>query len=79
MKHTTRQSNFELLRIVSMIFIILYHIIIHGHVIENSTNAGLNVILNLLIFISLVHVNSYVIVTGYFQSTSEFKQKRYGH
>ena len=45
---TTRKSNFELLRIVSMFFIVLYHTIIHGHVIENSTNQGLTMISNLL-------------------------------
>ena len=73
---TTRKSNFELLRIVSMFFIVLYHTIIHGHVIENSTNPGITIILHLLLFISIVHVNSYVLVTGYFQSQSKFKQSK---
>ena len=73
---TTRKSNFELLRIVSMFFIVLYHTIIHGHVIENSTNQGLTMISNLLLFICIVHVNSYVLVSGYFQSKSTCKQSK---
>ena len=73
---TTRKSNFELLRIVSMFFIVLYHTIIHGHVIENSTNPGLTMISNLLLFICIVHVNSYVLVSGYFQSKSTCKQSK---
>ena len=75
-KKTTRESNFELLRIVSMFFIVLYHTIIHGHVIENSTNPGLTMISNLLLFICIVHVNSYVLISGYFQSKSKFKQSK---
>ena len=75
-KSTTRQSNFELLRIISMFFIVLYHTIIHGHVIENCTNQGIIIILNLLLFICIVHVNSYVLTTGYFQSKSKFRQSK---
>lgn len=73
---TTRKSNFELLRIVSIFFIVLYHTIIHGHVIENSTNPGLTMISNLLLFICIVHVNSYVLISGYFQSKSTCKQSK---
>lgn len=73
---TTRKSNFELLRIVSMFFIVLYHTIIHGHVIENSTNPKITMILHLLLFITIVHVNSYVLISGYFQSKSKFKQSK---
>ena len=29
-----RNSNFELMRIVSMFFIVIYHIIIHGKILE---------------------------------------------
>ena len=44
-EQSVRESNFELLRIVSMFFIILYHIIIHGHAIDNSINAVVTIIL----------------------------------
>lgn len=71
-----RNSNYELLRIVSMFFIVLYHTILHGKVLENCVNPGLKSILEIVMLILVVHVNSYVLVSGYFQSTSEFKQSK---
>ena len=68
-----RQSNFELMRIISMFFIVLWHIIIHGHLIENSLNPKFSFIMTLLKYIVIVHVNSYVLLTGYFQCKSKFK------
>ena len=38
-----RESNFELMRIISMVFIILWHIIMHVHAIENCSNSGLRI------------------------------------
>ena len=71
-----RNSNFELLRIVSMFLIILYHVIYHGQVLQNCHNEGAKIILELLEFFTLVHVNSFVLLSGYFQSTSNFKQSK---
>ena len=71
-----RKSNFELLRIISMLFIIVWHIIIHGHMIENCQNETLKILLTILEYIIVVHVNSFVIVTGYFQSQNKFKSKK---
>lgn len=71
-----RASNFELLRIVSMFFIVLYHTIHHGNIINNCTNDGLKIILEIIMLIIVVHVNSFVLVTGYFQSKSNFKQSK---
>lgn len=71
-----RSSNFELMRIVSMIFIILWHIIIHGHVIENCNNQALRIYLEILKYIMVVHVNSFIILTGYFQTKSKFKLRK---
>lgn len=71
-----RASNFELLRILSMFFIVLCHTIHHGNMIINCTNEGLKVILQIMILIIVVHVNSFVLITGYFQSKSEFKQSK---
>ena len=68
-----RQSNFELMRIVSMLFIILWHILMHGHVIENCENQALKTILQITQYIIVVHVNSFIILMGYFQSKSKFK------
>lgn len=71
-----KQSNFELLRIISMLFIIIYHCIYHGHVIENCTNDGIKLIFTIIELVTIVHVNSFVLITGYFQSKSKFKQAK---
>lgn len=71
-----RSSNFELLRIVSMFFIVLYHTIHHGNIINNCTNEGLRVILEIMMLFIVVHVNSFVLLSGYFQSKCNFKQSK---
>ena len=57
-----RQSNFELMRIVSMIFIILWHIICHGRIIENCMSLEIKSIFKFMRYIFIVHVNSFVIL-----------------
>lgn len=71
-----RNSNFELMRIISMLFIILYHIIIHGQVVELCTNDFLRTLFKIIEIATLVHVNSFILLTGYFQSTCRFKQSK---
>lgn len=71
-----RQSNFELMRIISMFMIIVWHIIIHGHLIDNTSGA-INLLLNLILCICIVHVNSFVILTGYFQCDQSFSLKKF--
>ena len=71
-----RKSNFELLRIISMFFIIIWHIIIHGHMLENCQTETLKILLTILEYIIVVHVNSFVLLSGYFQSQSKFKLKK---
>lgn len=71
-----RDSNFELMRIISMFMIVLWHIIIHGKLIY-MTEEATNLIYNLLLCLFVVHVNSFVLVTGYFQSTSKFSLKKF--
>lgn len=60
-----RNSNFELMRIVSMFFIVIYHIIIHGKILENS-HGTTHFLLYIILAICIVHVNSFILVTGYF-------------
>lgn len=67
-----RLSNFDLMKIISMLFIILYHILMHGNVLNNTTGK-LNITLTFIMLTLLVHVNSFVLVTGYFQYNKEFK------
>jgi len=76
-KEKCRNSNFELMRIISMIFIILWHIIMHGNLITNCTNKSIILILELLQYGIIVHVNSFVLLSGYFQSKSNFKLSKF--
>ena len=71
--NSIRESNFELMRIVSMILIIIWHIILHGHMIENSRNYAIRTYLSMIQYLIVIHVNSFVILSGYFQSKSRFK------
>lgn len=68
-----RNSNFELMRILSMLFIIIGHILLHGRFIANCGTPTLKIVLEIILFIIIVHVNSYVLLMGYFQSKSKFK------
>lgn len=71
-----RSSNFELLRIISMIFIVLYHVVLHGHVVDNAVNDSIKSIGIFIEFFCIVHVNSFVLVTGYYQSEKKFKASK---
>lgn len=73
MKETkVRQSNFELMRIVSMLFIALCHFFAHGNIIGN-TNGVINNLSNLILAFTIVHVNSFILLTGYFNYDKKFK------
>lgn len=66
-----RNSNIELMRIVSMIFIIIYHINMHAGF--ETPTGFIKILMSILVCLIVVHVNSYVLVTGYFQSKSSMK------
>ena len=68
-----RESNFELMRIISMVFIVLWHIICHGNIIGNCKTPEVKSIFLALKYIFIVHVNSFVILMGYFQCNKRFK------
>ena len=55
----TRQSNFELIRIVAMLFIVLWHVVIHGT--QNNMEGGLYIKA-----VTGVGVSLYVLLSGYF-------------
>ena len=75
MDKNERNSSFELLRIVSMLFIIIGHIILYGGFFKNSSPTLFPIVMLLEIFI-IIHVNSYILVTGYFQSQSKLNFKK---
>ena len=68
----SRQSNFELMRIISMVFIVMWHFLYHGGLFNNSVGVTnyLSVILYALL---IIHVNSFVLLTGYFNHDKSFK------
>ena len=68
-----RNSNFELMRIVSMFLIVVWHVIMHGNVINNCANPAIKIILEIFMFLIIIHVNSYILLSGYFQSKNKFK------
>ena len=67
-----RNSNFELMRIISMILIIIYHCIYHGEILE-KTSGSLKIILTIIMSLTLVHVNSFILLSGYFQHNKKCK------
>ncbi len=71
----SRNASLDLLRIVSMLMIIAWHCIVHGGILGSFsgeiTVRYLSVIL-LMSFLS-VHVNCFVLVSGYFLCESTFK------
>ena len=71
-----RQSNFELMRIISMFMIVIYHIIIHGNIIENISSPSHHIFFTFIKSLTLIGVNSFIILTGYFQSKTTINFKK---
>ena len=78
MNQKERNSNFELMRIVSMLFIILWHIYMFGGIRNNPRimNPTIKVFFEIVLFIIIVHVNSFVLISGYHQYKSKFNLKK---
>lgn len=74
-KKMVRDSNYELMRIVSMFMIVVWHMLRHGQVDIHASGLLKNVVY-FIEAILIVHVNSYVLVTGYYQCKSKFKLKK---
>lgn len=76
-KKEVRNSNYELMRIISMLFIVLWHVILYGNISSNCANDGILAIFDVMLLFIIVHVNSFVLLTGYFQSgSSKIKQSK---
>lgn len=71
-----RESNFELLRIICMLMIITGHTFSWGGVLRAS-NPNIASIIYVIYAIILVEVNCFILLTGYFQSKSKFKIKKF--
>ena len=70
-----RMSNFELMKIISMFFIILWHFITRSNIYTNSTGSFL-LLIKFVQFFIIVHVNSFILVTGYFHYKNDIKIKK---
>lgn len=77
-----RERQFEILRTVAMLFIIVYHCLTHGvgsdYVFHIDQSASLSNILysDFLLVFSSISVNLYVMISGYFLSDLDFKMSR---
>ncbi len=67
-----RNSNFELMRIISMFMIVFWHFIIHSGVLQNSSGLT-NILINFIDALLFVHVNSFVLVCGYFNHDKDLR------
>lgn len=77
MENNKRLSNFELLRIICMLMIVTLHTLGNGGALTNTNINSFNFFLqNVLESISIVAVNCYVLISGYFGVNSEYKLKK---
>lgn len=67
-----RNSNFELLRIVSMFMIVIWHFIIHSGIYYNTSGYS-HILIQFVCALLMIHVNSFVLLSGYFQSDKPMK------
>ena len=72
-----RQSNIELLRILSMVMIVFLHIMNHGGLLDTVVYGTVNYYAFWMIeVLSYVSVNVYVLISGYFLITQKFSLKK---
>ena len=76
MKTTTeRDSNFELMRIIAMIYIVIFHVILHGNLMYTS-QGGYRYLVMFIYSLTVIHVNSFILLTGYFQCEKDIKASK---
>ena len=72
----SRERQFELLRILAMVFIIIHHYAIHGGILEAEVRTANKYIAVLIYSFGQVAVNVFILITGYFLIDSKFKIKK---
>ena len=65
-----RESSFELMRLVLMFMIIFWHLIINFIFVHPNTPISL-IVWNLLYYLLIIHIDTFILLTGYFQSKKE--------
>lgn len=76
MKRKVRQSNFELLRIIAMLMIILHHFAGHGRVYDSVTQGGGKIVAALFFIGGSLGVNIFMLISSYFLIDTKFSLKR---
>ena len=77
MEKQNRQSNFEILRILSMLMIIAFHSVWHYKLFIGSCEFSANKLLNdILYYGGELGVNCFALISGYFLTTTNFKWKK---
>lgn len=77
MKVKERKSNFELLRIITMLMIVTMHILDHSGIFLSKNMLSYNFIVsNVINGFSIVAVNCYILVTGYFGYKQSFRKDK---
>lgn len=71
-----RESQFELLRILAMVLIIIHHYAIHGGILEAEVRTTNKYVAVLIYSFGQVAVNVFILITGYFLIDSKFKIKK---
>lgn len=69
-----RNTSLDALRVLCMFLIVLGHAMVHGHVLDTLSPNNINYyIVNILRAFLSVHVNCFVLISGYFLCTHEFR------
>lgn len=71
-----RNSNLELLRIISMVLIVATHYVVHGFNINNINYSVNKYILDIIYLLGKSGVECFVLITGYFMINSNFTLKK---
>lgn len=88
-----REINFEVLRVLIMFFIVIWHSLVHGLNYAGSLNIASNIPVNydsitsvfnytttgFLMTLTAVAVNVYILITGYFMINSSYKWNKIPH
>lgn len=81
-----RIPNFEVIRVLAMYFIVIWHFIRHGLLYETSPTYSFSIsgfldysLMQIIMIITVMAVNLYVLITGYFMILSKPKWKKIPH
>ena len=72
----TRESNIELLRVISMVMIFVYHYCVHGSILKVGSYTINKLVALFLSIGGRVGVNLFILIMGYFMINSKFKIKK---